>query len=147
MSILAVLFVAAVSGSPPGNHCPLVDRLNAVIADQTGYVPPSCPQIGFSQLPAADALRSQAGAFFPDSGRIELAPDLDLTSAYGQSFLLHELVHAAQYANGAPAKARCIAQLESEAYLVQSDFLRAAGLPREALMMRILAQQLGACSN
>ncbi len=147
MSILAVLFVATMAGPPSDDLCPLVARLNDVIADQTGYLPPPCPQIGFSLLPAADALRSQAGAFFPDSGRIELAPDLDLTSAYGQSYLLHELVHAAQYANGAPAKARCTAQLESEAYSVQSDFLRAAGLPREAVMMRILAQQLGSCSD
>ena len=92
-------------------------------------------------------MRSQAGAFCPDTGAIELAPDLDLSDAFGQSYLLHELVHAAQYANGAQDNARCPAVLEAEAYTVQSDFLRARGLGREAVTMRLLAGQLGTCPD
>jgi len=147
MSILAALFLITLTPAEPGpDLCPLVADLNAVISQETGYAPPPCPAIGFAALPAAGALRSQAGAFFPETGAIELAPDLDLTDAFGQSYLLHELVHAAQFANGAQAAARCPAMLEAEAYTVQSDFLRARGLGREAVMMRLLAGQLGTCA-
>ena len=43
--------------------------------------------------------------------------------------------------------ARCPASLEAEAYAVQSGFLRAAGLGREAVMMRLLADHLGLCAD
>ncbi len=142
MSILAVLYM--LTAAQP-DLCPLVAELNRVVVQETGYAPPPCPAIGFAALPASGAMRSQAGAYFPATGAIELAPDLDLIDPFGQSYLLHELVHAAQYANGAPANARCPAELEAEAYSVQSAFLRARGMGREALMMRLLAVQLGNC--
>ncbi len=127
--------------------CPLVQDLNLFVASSTGYVPPPCPQIGFTAVPPAQSLRSQAGAYLPDSGRIELAPDLDLTTIYGQSYLLHELVHAAQYANNAQTRAACPAALEAEAYSVQADFLRQNGLPQEAVLISLLANQLGSCGQ
>lgn len=145
MSILVLLFLTTFTAER--DLCPLVADLNAVILQQTAHVPPPCPDIGFAALPAAGALRSQAGAFFPDSGAIELAPDLDLTDPFGQSYLLHELVHAAQFASGAHLQARCSAMLEAEAYTVQAGFLRARGFGREAMMMTILAGQLGACPD
>lgn len=125
--------------------CPLVAELNHSLVESTGYTPVPCPEIGFSVLDHQPGLRSQAGAFFPDTGRIELAPDLDLHTAYGQSFLLHELVHAAQFAAGADLRARCPAALEAEAYRVQAQFLHAAGLTRDALLTRMLGEQLGSC--
>jgi len=146
MSLTAALFLITLSApAAPIDLCPLVARLNAVIVRDTAHTPPPCPVIGFSRLPEGGVLRSQAGAFFPDTGAIELAPDLDLSTAFGQSYLLHELVHAAQYASGAHKVARCPQSLEAEAYGLQSDFLRAAGLGREAVMMRLLADQLGSC--
>lgn len=148
MSALAALFLITLSGptSRP-DLCALVADLNLLIAQATDYTPPPCPVIGFSLLPQAGALRSQAGAFLPASGAIELAPDLDLTSAFGQSYLLHELVHAAQYAAQPITRDACTAALEAEAYAVQSDFLRDAGLTREAVMLRLLADQLGRCAD
>ncbi len=128
-----------------GEHCALVAGLNRVLTDSTAYAPVPCPEIGFSALEGAAGLRSQAGAYFPETGRIELAPDLDLTTAYGQSFLLHEMVHAAQFAEGADARAPCPAALEAEAYRVQADFLHRSGLTREALLTRMLGDQLGTC--
>jgi hypothetical protein len=128
--------------------CPLAEALNKVVASETAYALPPCPRIGFSTLPeGGTAVHSQAGAFLPESGRIELAPDLDLTSAYGQSYLLHELVHAAQYANGAQTRAPCPAALEAEAYGVQAHFLREHGLGQEALVVSLLADQLGNCGQ
>ena len=146
MSIVAALFLTTLTLAEP-DLCPLVAELNAVIALQTTYTPPPCPTIGFAALPASGAMRSQAGAYFPGTGAIELAPDLDLTDPFGQSYLLHELVHAAQYAAGADRRARCPGQLEAEAYAVQANFLRDRGLPREALMMTLLAGQLGGCAD
>ena len=91
--------------------CPLVARLNAWVVRITDHHPPPCPQIGFTDLAGSVGVRSQAAAYDPQSGRIELAPDLDLATAYGQSYLLHELVHAAQFANGADRTALCPAAL------------------------------------
>jgi len=125
--------------------CPLVADLNAALADATRYAAVPCPEIGFAVLDAQPGMRSQAGAYFPKTGRIELAPDLDLTTAYGQSFLLHELVHAAQFAEGADRQAPCPAALEAEAYRVQAQFLHEAGLTRDALLTRMLGEQLGRC--
>ena len=125
--------------------CPLVDALNRTLVDATEYRAVPCPDIGFLVLDSAPSLRSQAGAYFPDTGRIELAPDLNLTTAYGQSFLLHELVHAAQFAEGANTVAPCPAALEAEAYQVQAQFLQEAGLVRDALFTRMLGEQLGSC--
>jgi hypothetical protein len=125
--------------------CPLVDRLNDALAEATDYQPVPCPEIGFSALDGQPGMRSQAGAYFPKTGRIELAPDLDLATAYGQSFLLHEMVHAAQFAEGADRRARCTEALEAEAYRVQAEFLHAAGLTRDALLTRMLGHQLGTC--
>lgn len=125
--------------------CPLVTRLNGVLAESTGYPAIPCPEIGFSALADQQGVRSQAGAFFPDTGRIELAPDLDMTTVYGQSFLLHEMVHAAQFANGVDRRAPCPAALEAEAYRVQAQFLQEAGLSRDALLTRMLGDHLGQC--
>lgn len=125
--------------------CPLVTELNAYLTKNSGYEPVPCPEIGFAVLPATGAVRSQAGAYFPDSGRIELARDLDLTGAYGKSFLLHEMVHAAQFASGADRRAPCPAALEAEAYRIQAGYLREAGLAREAMLTGVLADQLGSC--
>jgi hypothetical protein len=126
--------------------CGLVEDLNAFIARDTAYTPPPCPDIGFSLPLPTDAARSQAGAYLPETGQIELAPDLDLTSAYGQSYLLHELVHAAQYEGGRQHMVACTGALEAEAYAVQAQFLRAHDLGREATLIGLLGAQLGQCS-
>lgn len=126
--------------------CALAMDMEARIAERLGYPPGTdCPEIAFA-LPLAGAVqRSQAGAFDTVTGRIDLAPDLDLASAYGQSFLLHELVHAAQYRAGRDRTAPCPAALEAEAYGEQADFLVEAGLSREAVLTRALGAQLGGC--
>lgn len=144
-----VLFLITLQGptSAGPDLCGLVADLNGVIATNSGYLPAPCPRIGFSVLPDGGALRSQAGAFIPETGAIELAPDLDLTTAYGQSYLLHELVHAAQFAHGADKGVSCAARLEAEAYYMQSDFLRDNGLPREAILVQLMGDHLGRCEG
>ncbi|WP_137112109.1 DUF6647 family protein [Rhodobacter sp. SY28-1] len=148
--LAAILLLAPVLLAPSvraADLCPLVAKLNLALVDTTDYQPVPCPEIGFAALEGLPGMRSQAGAYFPETGRIELAPDLDLTTAYGQSFLLHEMVYAAQFAEGADSRAPCPAALEAEAYRVQAQFLHEAGLVRDALFTRMLGDQLGSCGE
>ncbi len=127
--------------------CPLVAELNRYLTENTAYDAVPCPEIGFSALSADGSMRSQAGAYFPDTGQIELAPDLDLATGYGKSFLLHEMVHAAQFAVGMDQRVPCPGALEAEAYSLQAAYQRDAGLMREALLTGFLANQLGSCGT
>ncbi len=125
--------------------CPLVAELNRYLTENTAYDAVACPEIGVSVLAADGSLRSQAGAYYPDTGRIELASDLNLSAAYGKSFLLHEMVHAAQFAAGMDQRVPCPEMLEAEAYRLQAGYQREAGLMREAVLTGFLADQLGSC--
>lgn len=146
-AVLLILPVLVPAPSRAAELCPMVAELNRTLVAGTDYQAVPCPEIGFAALDGQPGLRSQAGAYFPKTGRIELAPDLDLASAYGQSFLLHEMVHAAQFAEGADGLAPCPAALEAEAYRVQAQFLHAAGLTRDALLTRMMGDQLGSCGE
>jgi hypothetical protein len=119
-------FLATVSNYPARAPCPVVTR-------------------GWLGNPDPAAQRSQAGAFYPDTGVIEIAADLDLTDPLGQSYLLHELVHHAQFMAGVQRRVRCLAELEREAYAVQAAFLRAHGLGIEAVMVGFLGDVHGSC--
>ncbi len=145
--IALCLFGLLATAAHAGDLCPLVLDLNQFVAAETGYVTPPCPIIGFGALPAAQTLRSQAGAFMPETGGIELAPDLDLTTYYGKSYLLHELVHAAQYANCAQNHVACVAALEAEAYGVQARYLMQVGDREDALALFLLGTELGQCGG
>ncbi len=84
-------------------------------------------------------------AYLPDSGQILLSPTIDLTTALGRSYLVHEIVHAAQAANDRPASTSCSGLLESEAYWVQARYLRAHGLAEAARRFELLSIMHGAC--
>lgn len=129
--------------------CDGMHDLLAFIAARTSYaVPTTCPAMDRLDVLQTDAaLRSQAGAYFPVTGRIALAADLDLTTAYGRSYLLHELVHAAQHQAGVQHRVRCEAELEREAYALQAAYLRAHGEGREALILSWLAEGLTRCAG
>jgi hypothetical protein len=149
MTLRSVRLGLAVSAfalpSQADDLCPLVAELNAYLVAHSDYAVIECPEIGFALPAAAGGVRSQAGAYFPLTGRIELAPDLDLASAEGRSFLLHEMAHAAQFAAGTDQRVPCPAALEAEAYRLQARYLQDAGLTREALLTGFLADQLGSC--
>lgn len=143
LSLIALLLPAPALADPV---CALAQDLAARVAERLGYPPDyDCPQVAFSLPDGKGLQRSQAGAFDPVTGRIDLAPDLDLTTAIGQSYLLHELVHAGQYRAGRDRHVACPAALEAEAYNEQADFLLEAGLPREAILTRALGAQMGGC--
>jgi len=146
--IAAAVLSTGPAWADPTDYCGLATRLNGIVAAETGYdVGQECPRIGFSIPLTTGVPRSQAGAYLPETGEIELAPDLDLSSAYGQSYLLHELVHAAQYRAGRQEQVPCPAKLEAEASLVQAAFLHDQGLGQEAVLIEALAVQLGQCGQ
>jgi hypothetical protein len=140
--VLGLFGGPALAAAP--DPCALALRLDARVVAATGDPPAAgCPAFG-AGLPAAAGLRSQAGAFDPATGLIHLAPDIDLATPWGQSVLLHELVHAAQARGG--RLAACEGALEAEAYRLQADFLRGEGADREARMVTALAALLGTCN-
>ena len=124
----------------------LQDLLTFIAAESRYPVPQDCPAVEVSErLDSAPALRSQVGAYVPETGHILLAGDLDTATTLGRSYLLHELVHAAQYRAGAETLVRCEAELEREAYHLQTLWLRQNGEPREAMLLGWAAEALGRC--
>jgi hypothetical protein len=127
-----------------GPDCALIRSLDQWVSADTGISGGiDCKMVSFGSFDGV-ALRSQAGAFYPETGRIEVAEGLDLSKPYGQSFLLHELVHAAQARRGPLA---CEGRLEAEAYGVQARFLKAHGEDDEARAMIAMASLLGSCGT
>ena len=118
------------------------------IETEGGYpIPTDCPMVNRSDLLDVPALRSQVGAFVPATGHILLARDLDTDTTLGRSYLLHELVHAAQYRAGAQTRVRCEGELEREAYRLQTSWLRQKGEFREAMLLDWAADALGRCAG
>jgi len=140
---LALVLCANPAAAVEPAHCALALRLDARVVAVTGDPPAStCPVIGRA-LPLGEGLRSQAGAFDPVTHGIEIAPDLDLATAWGQSFLLHELVHFAQARGG--RLGACEGVLEAEAYRLQADFLREEGAIDDARTVTALSAIMGGC--
>lgn len=148
--ILAALSICLLQTTPSlAASCVGFDDLLTFIAEETGYaIPGDCPPIDRSYvLQSAPGLRSQVGAFVPSTGRILLAPDLDTDTIAGRSYLLHELVHAAQYRAGQQFLVRCEGHLEREAYRVQTAWLRQKGEFREAMLLDWVSETLGRCPD
>ena len=148
-AVVAMVFCLGPASPLLAATCNDVADLLTFIAAESDYpLPQDCPQIVRSQtLESAPALRSQVGAYVPATGRILLASDLDTDSLLGRSYLLHELVHAAQYRAGVETRVRCEAELEREAYQLQTIWLRKQGEFREAMLLDWAAQSLGRCAG
>lgn len=85
-----------------------------------------------------------AALYDPVAKAIRISDDLDLDSAIGRSYLLHELVHHLQFAHGQDAHA-CRGRLEAEAYRVQARYLHKHNQPEEASRQLILGLFLDNC--
>ena len=144
--VLTVWFNA---GTARAETCVDVDLLANFIAAQTDYdALPRCLSLSrFSTVSDTGLIMSQAGAYDPVTGQIAVADDLDLASILGQSYLLHELVHYAQFHSLVATKARCPAELEAQAYALQAQYLRANGEADEAVLITVLAGPLSICGQ
>ncbi|MFQ6548950.1 DUF6647 family protein [Aestuariibius sp. 2305UL40-4] len=144
-----MLFFVCLLPQPATSDCALAQQLEERIASYFAY-PPSgtCPDITITDLSrASQGQRFEAGAYFPQTDRIVLDERLDLTTALGQSYLLHELVHAAQNRAGRAALVACRAEMEGEAYRAQARFLRESGDNRAANAITRIGRKVGTCSQ
>lgn len=89
-----------------------------------------------SRVPAGE--RELEAAFEPRSKGIFLSETLDLSSPVDLSFLVHELVHAAQFEQSTSGSEQPIGYLEYEAYSLQASFLKSRGFDQEALLYKLL---------
>lgn len=149
--LLALLWgapLAALDLRPPVALCALAQDLASEVVQLTGLVPPpECPKVRFALPPAPGTQAAQLGEYRPDSGHILLAADTDLSTDWGQSVLLHELVHHAQHAAGHTTTQTCAAALETTAYRAQADFLRARGHTQDALLLEIYGPLAAQCGS
>lgn len=65
-----------------------------------------------------------------DNKKILIRDNIDLSSIYGKSVLLHELVHFIQYQNGIDKKVECRSMLERDAYDIQREYLDNYNIPK-----------------
>lgn len=86
-----------------------------------------------------------AAVYVPATREILLAEDLDPSTPLGRSYLVHELVHAQQFASHAHERASCLGVLEADAYSTQALYLRTRGLRDEAFLLQVLGMFQSAC--
>jgi len=67
------------------------------------------------------------GAYDNDNNIIYLHNRVNLETASGMSYLVHELIHYIQYDTGKNKSAKCMHALEYDAYVVQNSFMVSYG--------------------
>ncbi len=156
---LTVAQLAPALGGPYGGEtdCASMAELVAFVADETDYPPlRNCPRVRVTNnevLRAILALNASAhgaeplAAYSAASAEILLGPEIVLTTPLGQSYLVHDLVHAHQFADAAPARAPCVGWLEGEAYRVQASYLRRQDLAQDAFAFELLGLLQSACAH
>lgn len=102
---------------------------------------------GFLGLNASYGQEQPLAMYVPMDTEILISPEVEVTSALGQSYLVHELIHAHQVVSGAARRAPCPGWLEGEAYRVQASYLRARGFTEDAFELEILGLLQGSCAQ
>ena len=135
----------------------VVAPLAAYAAEQTGYPPlhtaPGLRVVDAATLGAAVGTAGGHGqgtpwaAYSPARHEILLHEEADLDSVVGRSYLVHELVHAHQFAAGVHHDAPCTGTLEGEAYRVQARYLRKHGARDAAFTTQLLGLLQHACGQ
>jgi hypothetical protein len=133
-----------------------IAEARAFVAEETGTpVPKVCVRlVGKERLDglvfpvslAESHSEAVAAVYVPATHEILLADDLDPATALARSYLVHELVHAQQFAEHAHERVSCPGRLESDAYGTQGLYLRTKGLREEATLLQALGMLQAACS-
>lgn len=140
---LALVTVTTAARAETPGPCALFAEFDPWIETWTRFEPrPICPRLLSVTFPTGSTFE-QAAAYSPATGTIGLSSTLDPASPLGKSYVLHELVHAYQVAEGLHRSVPCIAALEGEAYTAQAAYLRDHGLGREAVMVGLIGQMQG----
>jgi len=132
-----------------------IAEARAFVAEETGIpAPEACVRRaskerldGLTFSAALDETHGEAVAavYLPATQEILLADDLDPGTPLARSYLVHELVHAQQFASRAHERASCPGALEADAYDTQALYLRTKGLREEAFLLQILGMFQSAC--
>ena len=127
----------------------------AFVTEETGVPPPdicvrSANPAYLMRLVLPAALNSTnkeivAAVYVPATHEILLADVLDPGTPLARSYLVHELVHAQQFAAHAHERVSCPGVLEGDAYATQALYLRAKGLGEEAFLLQVLGMFQSAC--
>lgn len=146
LALLALASCASVVNG--GDRYGMGDKV-AWIAGQTGmdapyYLPELhtvplvtfCEKYGMEPSLCAESGDVTVEAIYDhETGSILANEEIDLDSIYGQSLLVHELVHFLQFENAVPK--RCVGDYEQLAYYTQADWLEAQGVKDPWKVMRI----------
>lgn len=136
--------------------CAVVEDLILFVAKENGYPPLRiCPRISVTTDAVLSSMFEKASihgeeplaAFLHTRSEILLSPDVDITTPIGRSYLVHEIVHAYQFANQLSANASCLGLLELEAYRAQARYLRTHDLEKEALQFELTGMMQGSCAS
>ena len=148
---------ARVAGSGECLEGEWIAEARAFVAHETGIpAPETCVRLArkehLDELVFPVALgqshgEAVAAVYVPATGEILLADDLDPDTPLARSYLVHELVHAQQFASRAHERASCPGALEADAYGLQALYLRTRGLREEALLLQVLGLFQGACGS
>ena len=132
-----------------------IAEARAFVANETGIpVPEACVRLAGKErldglvFPVAlDGTHGEAVAavYIPAAREILIADDLDPGTLLARSYLVHELVHAQQFASHAHEHASCPGMLEMAAYGTQALYLSTWGLREEAFLLQVMGMLQGTC--
>jgi hypothetical protein len=130
-----LIWTAQASGYPPVEPMPRVELASAAELDRI-----------FAAGGAEAGDRQVAALYEPARNVISIDAALDLEGPLGRSYLVHELVHALQFAAGRQAQVRCVGLLEAEAYRVQARYLKDHDRQQDANLHTILGLMQAGCA-
>ncbi|MDA4847022.1 hypothetical protein [Hoeflea poritis] len=157
VSFIAALSILVATGAGTAAHasdCDAMSDLVDFVAEETGrHRLEFCPQVSVTTSTALREMFAEASAhgevpmaaFVPKQHRILLGPEIDLATVLGRSYLVHEIVHAAQAADPHPHVLSCAGLNESEAYWVQASYLHNHGMAKAARGFELMSVMSAAC--
>lgn len=152
----AVIAQPVTEKNTAAQRCPEIHMASLYIAQLTGMEPLDlCPPIIYhTDSPLAQgkvsdlvSLHSIGVGYYPETTAILLPISMDLNNPEDFSYLMHQVVHAYQFAYGIDHKVDCKRQLELQAFSVQAQYLRDNGLEDEASEMFLTAKYRGTCNR
>jgi hypothetical protein len=135
-----LLWTGQATGYPPLTELPQVERIDAAELQEIFAT-------GGAHAVAEESGQQVAALYEPARHVISIDEELDLASPLGRSYLVHELVHALQFAHGRQMEVNCLGMLEAEAYGAQARYLRGEGAKQEATLHMILGLMQAGCSS
>lgn len=122
-----LLFIDANTSLTPNN------ALSPEIITSVSFIPNANTHEIYSGVSAATQAQEVLGLYVSSEQRIYLSKNVDLSTVFGKSILLHELVHHIQHTSPQSANVymgrqkSCFAKFEKQAYAIQNLYLKSHG--------------------